>query len=132
MNRDMSEHLLHDDRQLQQNLQKKFRDLSKNIRSFDRDLNKIGTSTDTVEWRGGLRKRIDSTTHNCKTLHQELVRMEQNDPNNFQAEKLKKQFTKEIDKLKEVVQKINVKEREYKPRGGSTSVSQNNPNESMY
>ena len=126
----MEDPLVRNERQLAQNLQKDFRDLSKRIRSFERDLNSIGSTTDTEEWRNNLRKRIDTVTHECKSVRESLLELEsmQGDTNQYQIEKLKKQFTKEVDKLREIVQNINLKERQFKPKPSNVSNGFNTKN----
>jgi len=100
----------------QQNVQKQFQQLTKSYRNIASAMNSLGTQNDTTLFRQKLQKDIKDASVLCKQTRQSLEELEANGMAPNQLNKLKEQFSKEVDKFQELTEQITLKEKEFKPQ----------------
>jgi len=100
----------------QQNVQKQFQQLTKAYRNIATEMNSLGTQNDTTLFRQKLQKDIKEASVLCKQTRQSLEELEANGMAPNQLNKLKEQFSKEVDKFQELTEQITLKEKEFKPQ----------------
>jgi len=110
----------------QQNVQKQFQQLTKSYRSIATAMNSLGTQSDTTHFRQKLQKDIKDAFVLCKQMRQSLEELEANGMAPNQLNKLKEQFSKEVDKLQELTEQITLKEKEFKPQSVAGASYQQN------